>query len=364
MKNICILTEEYPSVKPGVNAFAVKRTARSLADNGLSVSVICPVSGKTRVTEEITDKGNGIRIICPEIKTGWFGGITQKKTENAFLTGADDMNGRPDAVLALGFSAAFSAALRLASENDAGMFVYTDGKMMSEAVLPDDAVRQKIRDGVNGIICTASSVQADIVLSGLLPKNRTFLDMPSYDPSVFRAADREEARRSLGLPSDCFTVAFAGAFDDTDGLGKLCQAIGTFEDVKLVCIGEGEKAPEGDYVLYSGRADDEKLASFFCASDIFVLPTKSPDAFKVALEAMACGLPVVSSAYPFTADLLDETNSFRIDPDSVEHITAAIGILKENTVMRSEKGDAAKNKAAMFTDENHFRSLAGFLGVM
>ena len=65
------------------------------------------------------------------------------------------------------------------------------------------------------------------------------------------------------------------------------------------------------------------------AVDVFVLPTLAEGSCNAIVEAMACGLPVVSSDLPFNDDVLNSKNSIRINPLSIEEIRQAINILKD-----------------------------------
>ena len=65
----------------------------------------------------------------------------------------------------------------------------------------------------------------------------------------------------------------------------------------------------------------------------------------VVPEAMACGLPIISSDLPFNDDILDKTNSLRINPTDIEAIKQAISRLKNDASLRHRLAEGAALKA-------------------
>ncbi len=66
------------------------------------------------------------------------------------------------------------------------------------------------------------------------------------------------------------------------------------------------------------------IPNYICASDVFVLPTTAEGCCNAIIEAMGCGLPIVSSDRAFNYDILNEENSILVDPESVDEIDNAI----------------------------------------
>ena len=133
------------------------------------------------------------------------------------------------------------------------------------------------------------------------------------DTERFRPVDRAEARRRFGLPAEAKVLVSVGGLVERKGfhrvidcLPRLCRR---FPDLHYLVIG-GPSA-EGDWggrlreqvarlglerhVLFLGPVAPEELKYPLCAADVFVLATRNEGWANVFLEAMACGLPVVTT---------------------------------------------------------------------
>ena len=83
-------------------------------------------------------------------------------------------------------------------------------------------------------------------------------------------------------------------------------------------------------MLFASRIPHEEVAQYLSASDVFVLPTLAEGCSNAIVEAMACGLPIISSDLEFNHDILDSGNSILINPNDIDSIAKAIYQVKEN----------------------------------
>jgi D-inositol-3-phosphate glycosyltransferase len=136
------------------------------------------------------------------------------------------------------------------------------------------------------------------------------------DVERFRPRDRQRARRTLGLPADARIVVFVGTLEARKQVDRLLAAMPAVREAvpnaRLVVIGTGDHAGSGDQmpllehmvgelglseaVHFAGRVPEEDLVDWYAAADVFALPSSSEGQGIAALEAMACGVPVVASA--------------------------------------------------------------------
>jgi D-inositol-3-phosphate glycosyltransferase len=136
------------------------------------------------------------------------------------------------------------------------------------------------------------------------------------DHAFFAPGERRQARRALGFPEDARMVLCVGRIQPLKGLGVAIAAFGELSDdvpdAHLVIVG-GPSGPEGDAEVARLRAlvallglrdrvtfvepqPHELLSTFYRAADVCLVTSRTESFGLVALEAAACGTPVVASA--------------------------------------------------------------------
>lgn len=128
---------------------------------------------------------------------------------------------------------------------------------------------------------------------------------------VFKPVDKKAARQSLGL-ADEKTLLYVGRFDPLKGVEQLMKTLPLLKScpgLKLVLIGgddfnTGETARLNqlagemgiqDSVIFRGTVKQAELHNYYSAADICVVPSYYESFGLVALEALACGTPVVAA---------------------------------------------------------------------
>jgi glycosyltransferase involved in cell wall biosynthesis len=92
-----------------------------------------------------------------------------------------------------------------------------------------------------------------------------------------------------------------------------------------------------------------------------VLPTLNEGCCNAIVEALACGLPIVSSDRPFNYDILNKTNSILVDPMNINEIADAIRMLKENSMLRARLSEGALNTAKDLTINRRATKIMDFI---
>lgn len=129
----------------------------------------------------------------------------------------------------------------------------------------------------------------------------------------------------------------------------------------MIYAGDGIQRPDGDSALFIGRVFHDQLPVFLSAADFFVLPTLLEGCSNAIIEAMACGLPVISSLGGFNDDILDDANSIRIDPMDTEELREAMRRMVFDVALREKMGRASLSKAKTLDITKRAERIVGFM---
>jgi glycosyltransferase involved in cell wall biosynthesis len=180
--------------------------------------------------------------------------------------------------------------------------------------------------------------------SSLLKDFPVVLIPHGVDTEVFRPRDRNLARDLLAIPQDALVVLFVAEPIDRSikNFALLAQALegmGGLPSLLLVSAGSG-KAPVEVRVPYLnlGSLRNERMLSLaYSAADIFVLPSRQENFPLTALEAMACGTPVIGSAVGGVPDMVRPgTTGILVPPQNVPVLRGAICDMLQNPTRRAE----------------------------
>ncbi len=147
------------------------------------------------------------------------------------------------------------------------------------------------------------------------------------DTQVFHP-DRRDAgwRAELGLPADARLLVFTGRFAPEKHLQTLAEATQRLgAPYWLVAIGAGGAAPRGERVrVLPPERDPPQLARAIASADAFVHAGDQETFGLSALEALACGVPVVARAAGGLAELVDRRVGRRVHAGSAAAFADAL----------------------------------------
>lgn len=243
----------------------------------------------------------------------------------------------------------------------------------------DDAIEKMVKVGperelrlmsslVKGVISVSSENKRKCVSYKLISPDKVEVIPNSVDLSLFkRRGDRELLRDKIGAKKDDFVVAFVGVFNARKGPDRLAKAISELNDpsIKVIFIGKSFNGYSYDFdcpgILFKGSIDHRSLPEYLNAADIFVLPTQKEGCSNAIVEALAVGLPVVSSNGSFNDDILDSQNSLRINPDSVNEIKESILTLKNNEKLREHMRYTSEQRHDSYSLDARAQKILTFL---
>ena len=91
------------------------------------------------------------------------------------------------------------------------------------------------------------------------------------------------------------------------------------------------------------------------------MPTQKEGCCNAIVEALAMGLPVISSDGAFNDDILDENNSIRLNPNDVDAIAAAIKKLKEDKVLRQCMAEYSLSRHEEYSIQGRAKRIMEFI---
>ena len=129
-------------------------------------------------------------------------------------------------------------------------------------------------------------------------------------------------------------------------------------DTKLLVVGKDNNVQKhvrlsrelgiSDRVIFTGPQSDVKR--FYASADIFVFPTLYEPFGNVCLEAMASGLPVITSRINGASEIMEEVDHLLLDePSDVKTLAAKVGFLLKNNEERMKIGQAMRKIAERHT---------------
>jgi len=209
---------------------------------------------------------------------------------------------------------------------------------------------------------------------------------PSLISEKMITESRIRLKKTIHLPGRVVRVLFVGRVEPEKGLRYLFDAIGILENerpenFKLAVVGEAQRGGEGKEEALKRLASSagrsaliefkgyipfgSELFSEYLKSDVFVLPSLSEGIPKVIFEAMAFGVPVITTDVGgITGVVVDHFSGLIIDKESARSIANAVAEVLDNTALRTRLVYNALNTVSGRTLENaRNRILAEMIGL-
>ena len=182
--------------------------------------------------------------------------------------------------------------------------------------------------GAGLVIANSRMIQAEIGQHFGYPAEKIHVVHNGVPPFTVAPQAREETRQKLGLRDEDFAVLFAGSGWERKGLRFAIEAINAarLPNAILLVAGRGnERAmPRSERVRFLGAVKD--MPRHLAAADAFLLPTLYEPFSNACLEALAAGLPVITTAYNGFAEIIEPGVEGEVvaQPDDIAALAAAL----------------------------------------
>ena len=193
---------------------------------------------------------------------------------------------------------------------------------------------------LKAVICNSHLIAREISDCFGLPQDRLHVIYSGVDTTAFHPGlkqQRQAVRARYAIPDEAPLFLFVGSGFERKGVSALLQALAHLPpQAHLLIVGKDRKAAAfqaqaarlglAQRAHFTGAQQDVK--PFYGAADVFVLPTLYDPFPNAALEAMAAGLPVITSEKSGAAEMVEEgSNGFVRDALDIDGLAAAMGRL-------------------------------------
>jgi glycosyltransferase involved in cell wall biosynthesis len=171
-------------------------------------------------------------------------------------------------------------------------------------------------------------------------------------------------RQQLGIADADIVVLYVGSLIPRKGIGDLVQAwklLGPRSDIRLLVVGRPRAAHEGSLISTLVEADPrvthvdlvpyEQMPEYFHASDIFLFPTHLEGQGIAVCEAMACGLPVVTTRAKGVREVVVENETALVaNVGDAGQLAGHLKLLIGDSDLRGELGMLGRNRVREIYD--------------
>jgi D-inositol-3-phosphate glycosyltransferase len=241
---------------------------------------------------------------------------------------------------------------------------------------------KKVMAAVDRIIAATPAELAQLQWLYNIDTQKVIVIPPGVDTSRFYPIPSDEAKEYIGIPADDRLVLYVGRIEPLKGLDVLFEAMGRYcqhsqadqAHLHLTIIGGDPDASSEkmtaemsrlkelherygleDMVTFRGKQDQDTLPYYYSAAEVVVVPSQYESFGMVALEAMACGTPVVASQVGGLAYLVkDGETGYTVPVGDPYELCVHLRDLMEDRQLRDQMGA----KAAKFARQYAWQEIA------
>lgn len=215
------------------------------------------------------------------------------------------------------------------------------------------ALEKEVFRSARAVIVNSRMVEEEIEYWHSYPRSQIHLVRNGIGPAI-RSTDRLSARYKLGVPEDAFCILFVGTGWERKGLAFAIRAVEQLGGNAILLVAGRGPAAQYDSPAAKFLGPTKDLSALFSAADIFTLPTIYDPYSNASLEALAAGLPVITTTANGVSEIIKPgIHGDTVEPGDIE------GLVKAFKAWRSrrpgETAKACRELAAQYTIERNVR---------
>ena len=236
----------------------------------------------------------------------------------------------------------------------------------------DEPVRRAVSEAdtvrcSDALLVSSAEEAFDLVRLYQADADRIEIVPPGVEHAFFAPGDQAQARRAVGLPPDVPVLLFAGRIQPLKGLEVAVRTLALVSGSPILVVVGGPSGARGqaeldgarnlahqlgvsDQVRFVPPQPHELLSTYYRAADVSLVPSRTESFGLVALEAAACGTPVVAAAVGGLRNLVEEGRTgFLVDTRDPRDFASAVESLLGDRWRAAEMSAEATTKARGYT---------------
>jgi D-inositol-3-phosphate glycosyltransferase len=235
----------------------------------------------------------------------------------------------------------------------------------------------------DGLIAANPDERADLIWRMGVPAEKVCTIPPGVDLDLFQPTPRDQARAEIGISKDERVVLFVGRIDPIKGIDTLIEGAAillartTLEPKPTFLIVGGDLGGDGEPVgplanvaeaigalgiagnfRLVGSQPQNRLSLFYSAADVVAVPSRYESFGLVAVEALACGVPVVASRAGGLRFTIDEgVTGLLVKPQMTEALASALETILGDDDLRASMAAAARSSVERYAWPNVARQV-------
>lgn len=213
---------------------------------------------------------------------------------------------------------------------------------------------------ISGFVSVSTKLKKKLLSFGV-EEHKIIVKPNAVDLNKFRKQNKDLIRDKLGLPLNKKLIVFTGRFIHHKGPLRVLVASKNIENIGFIFVGSGNQILSDERIVFQGKVSSKEVPDLLSSADLFVLPTLKEGSCNAIVEAMACGLPIVSSDIPEVVDQCSPDFSILVNPLDTNKLGEAIHEILSDEQKIKQMSVNALNYSKKFDIQKRAKDILEFI---